>query len=384
MRILQVHNLYRDAGGEDAVVATEAALLREAGHDVVQHTVHNPAGSVAAAGRLALSTWNTFAARDVARIAEACKPDVAHVHNTWFSLSPAVLRAIRATGTPTVMTLHNYRTICGNGLLLRDGKPCELCVGTHPWHGVRHRCYRDSFPASVAAASNIAFHTRRRTWHTDVDVFLALTAFARDVFVAGGLPAEKIRIKPNFVADAGPREQPPSESNTVLFVGRLSAEKGLDVLVEAWRQAQPSRLELVVVGDGPLRSNLEGGDGGVRWLGKLPPEEVARLMRASRALVFPSVWYETFGLVLIEAASAGLAVLSSDLGGGAELAGAISPTTLVAAGDVTAWASAISRLEDDNWVDTTGRAARDFYAREFTPDTALASLLDAYRSARGE
>ena len=383
MRILQVHNLYRDAGGEDAVVTTEADLLRSAGHEVLQHIVQNPQGHAAAAANLALSTWNPFAAREIGRLAEELRADVAHVHNTWFSISPSVLGAIRATGTPTVMTLHNYRTVCGNAFLLRDGRPCQLCVGTHPWHGVRYRCYRDSLLASTAAASSIAFHQGRGTWHSDVDLFLALTQFARETFIAGGLPAQKIRVKPNFVTDAGRRLQPPSESSTVLFVGRISPEKGIEVLIEAWSRARPGNLELVVVGDGPLRAKLESDSvSGIRWVGRLAPAEVATLMRASRALVFPSVWLETFGLVLVEAASAGLGILSSDLGGGAELARSISPTTLVPAGDVTAWASALSRVGDDGWVDSIGASGREFYERDFTPEAALASLVDAYESAR--
>ena len=257
MRVLQLHNRYREAGGEDSVVRDETRLLRAAGHEVIEHHVSNPSGGLATAGTLVLSPSNPLSARAVKRIVASQHPDVAHIHNTWYSLSPSVVQALKQSGVPVVMTLHNYRLFCANALLFRDGRPCEDCVGTHPWRGVQHRCYRDSFVASALAASTIAVARARRTWSTGVDRFVAPSWFLREKLVAGGIPAETITVKPHGVDDPGARTTPPSSSRSVLFVGRLSQEKGADTLLDAWAARGASRLELVLVGDGPLRERLE-------------------------------------------------------------------------------------------------------------------------------
>ena len=185
MRVLQLHTPYRQPGGEDAVVRAEAEVLRRSGHEVVQYQVQNPPGAAGAIGSLVLSPWNPLQARRVQHLAERIRPDVAHVHNTWYAQSPAVLWALRRAGVPTVMTLHNYRLVCANGQLFRDGAPCEDCVGASPWHGVQHGCYRDSMVLSVPAAGTIALHDRLRTWCRTVDRFVVLSEFAAERLVRG-------------------------------------------------------------------------------------------------------------------------------------------------------------------------------------------------------
>jgi glycosyltransferase involved in cell wall biosynthesis len=384
MRILQVHNRYRDPGGEDSVVAAEADLLRGAGHDVFPYQIENPVGRAAAAGNLALAPWNPAAARRLVDFAADVVPDVAHVHNTWFSLSPSVLRGLDRAGTPVVMTLHNHRLMCANAALFRDGRPCQLCVGTHPWHGVRHRCYHDSFAASAAAATTIALNRAVHTWSRHVALFLALTRFAAERFVAGGLPAERIEVKPNFVADPGGRPRPPSSSDTVLFVGRLYEPKGISELIDVWEAVAPARLELVVVGDGPLRTALERrAVPSVRLVGELPHASVLALMHDARALVFPSHLYEGQPMAILEALAAGLPVLASRHGGMAATLQDAAPGTLIDVADRGAWGEALTRLTDDDAVDGAGSTARSLYEARFTPELALGRLDDAYRRACG-
>ena len=292
MKVLQVHNSYRERGGEDAVVAAEAELLRQGGHTVHQLLEQNPATALGSAGRLAVAAGNPMAARRVRQVVRNATPDVAHVHNTWFSITPSGVLALRKESIPVVMTLHNYRLSCLNAQLLRDGSPCQLCVGSHPWHGVRYRCYRDSVAASAAGALTIAVQSARHTWERAVDRFIVLTEFAKQLSVRSGLPEDRLVVKPNFTADPGPRSQPPSASNEVLFVGRLSPEKGADVAIAAWR-AVTKDLRLVVIGDGPERARLEAmAPDGVEFAGLLPAAAVGERMRSARALVFPSRWYE--------------------------------------------------------------------------------------------
>jgi glycosyltransferase involved in cell wall biosynthesis len=379
VKVLQVHTQYREQGGEDSVVRAEGELLAAAGHDVVLHVARNPPGAVGAGASLAMSAWNPLAARELRRVAERVRPDIAHVHNTWYALSPSVLTALTAAAVPVVMTLHNYRLVCANANLFRDGHICEDCVGSHPWHGVRHRCYRGSLVASVPAAGTIALHRTLGTWNRHVRLFLALSEFARTRFIRGGLPAHKIHVKPNFVSDPGPRADSPSRSRTILYVGRLETEKGVDTLLDAWKAWGSSRFELVLIGDGKLEPALrQRVPPGVRLTGSLSREAVLAWMLRSRALVFPSVLYEGQSIAVLEALGCGLPVLASRLGGNAEL---LREDWLVTTGDRAAWTEALRRLEDGDRVDRAGADARRLYQRRFGEQTARRMLEEAYRMA---
>lgn len=378
MKILQIHTRYRQPGGEDGVARAEAEVLRRGGHEVVRFSPQNPANAVAAAASLAAAPWNPAAAHQVARLVAEHSPDVAHVHNTWYALSPAVFSTISRAGVPVVMTLHNFRLMCGNGLLFRDGRTCQDCVGTHPWHGVRHRCYRDSVLASTASALTIAAHQGLGTWTKHVDEFLALTDFARDRFIAAGLPAGKIRVKPNFTSDPGPRTASPERSNDVLFVGRLSSEKGVEELIRAWNGADTDPMRLRVVGDGPLKERITDLAGpGIDILGFRAPGEVRRLMLNARALVFPSRWYEMFALTLVEAMAAGLPIVASDLGGIPEVVGDAAPA-LLPSDDHDGWVAAMRGLRDRSNLGEVGERSRQRYEERFSESVALDNLESVY------
>ncbi len=379
MRILQIHNSYRQRGGEDTIAEAEARLLATAGGHAVERLIEpNPERAFAAAARLAVSAWNPGAALRVRAKVREFRPDVAHVHNTWYSLTTSTLWALRREGIPTVMTLHNYRYGCLNGQLLRNGLICELCLGRSTLPGVRYRCYRESLPSSAMAG--LGSLTAHRSWGRDVDRFVVMTEFARNRFIAAGLPADRIVVKAHHVSDPGPRPAEPELSNHAMFVGRLAAEKGIDVLLEAWRLAGLDGYELIVVGDGPMRAELSArAPRSVRFVGWLPPSEVRQAMLGARLLAFPSVWYETFGLVMVEAMAAGVPVLASDLGGTPEVAG--EHAALAPPGDVAAWADRLRAIvRDAAAIARAGRLARARYESEFKPDRALERLESLYAS----
>jgi glycosyltransferase involved in cell wall biosynthesis len=381
LKVLQVHTRYRQRGGEDTIAQEEAALLRRHGHEVVEHHAENPEDTVGAALALARSTWNRAAARAVKAAVRRTRPDVAHVYNTWFAMSPAVFPAIKSLGVPTVMTVQNYRLMCTNSALFRDGAPCEDCVGTHPFRGVLHRCYRGSALASAVVATNITAHRLRGTWDRDVDVFLAPTPFARGRFLAAGLPPRRVVVKPNFVEDPGARPLPPSASTEVLYCGRLTAEKGVLSLLDAWESAAPPGLELVIAGDGPLRPALEQRTpAGLRLLGQVPAGEIRRRMLSARALAFPSLWYEGQPLVILEALASGLPVLTSDLGGMQDVAEALGGLWRLPPGDRAAWTAALRSLTDAT-VDEGGQRARTLYEQRFATGPALQALEAVYEAA---
>jgi glycosyltransferase involved in cell wall biosynthesis len=379
VKILQIHTQYRQPGGEDTVASNEAELLRDAGHSVIEHREQNPPGPMAAGGDMVRAAWNPAAARRVRDLVRVHQPDVTHIHNTWYHLSPSVFRGAQEAGSPTVLTLHNYRLVCANAMLLRDGKPCELCVSSkNAWYGVRYKCYLDNYAQSIASAATIAFNRRRDTWRKDVDLILALTDFARDRFVEGGIPADRIAVKPNFVFDPGPRSQPVEDSDLVLFVGRLTNEKAPDILVDAWERAGLDyRLDLI--GAGPLDADLRRrGARRVTLRGQLDQSAVREAMLGARALVLPSIWYEGLSMVLLEALACGLPIIASEIGPIPEVVAPLGPQWSVRPGDPDDLAKGLSRLSDKEAVAETGATARALYQARFSAAQGLVDLESIY------
>jgi glycosyltransferase involved in cell wall biosynthesis len=258
MKILVVHNHYQQPGGEDTTVEQEAVLLRDAGHQVIVYRRSNhEVDSFNVFNKLTLPArfiWASDAVQDLRRLIQQEKPDIAHFHNTHFMISPAAYSACSEMCIPVVQTLQNYRLFCPNALFFRDGHICEDCVGkTLAWPGIVHACYRGSRLQSAMVASTIAVHRWFKTWTDKVAVYVAPTGFVRQKFIQGGLPADKIAVKPNFVyPDPGCE---PSPGDGALFVGRLSPEKGLRALLAAWEQLA-GKVSLKIVGDGPLESEV--------------------------------------------------------------------------------------------------------------------------------
>lgn len=217
---------------------------------------------------------------------------------------------------PVVQTLHNYRLICPNALFLREGKVCEDCLGkTIPYPALLHSCYRRSFAATAVTVAMLVFHRLLGTWRNQVDVYIALTEFARQKFIQGGLPAEKIVVKPNFI-DPDPGERS-SQGDYALFVGRLAVEKGVSNLLAAWQHLPD--VPLKIAGDGPLLDQLRAqsealGLRQVEFLGRRDHDSVIDLMKGARFIVFPSVYYEGFPVTIVEAFACGLPVIASRLG----------------------------------------------------------------------
>jgi glycosyltransferase involved in cell wall biosynthesis len=321
VKVLTVHNGYQQPGGEDQVFLAESALLESYGHRVVRYTTHND--QVAGMNRLALAgntVWNSGTYQKLRALIRQERPQVVHFHNTFPLVSPAGYYAAKAEGVPVVQTLHNYRLLCPNALFFRDGGVCEDCMGKAvPWPGIVHKCYRGSRAASGVVAAMLTTHRVLRTWTEMVDVYVALTEFARRKFVEGGLPAEKLMVKPNFVyPDPGPGE---GRGGYVLFVGRLSPEKGVGTLLAAYQHLD-KRSPLKVVGGGPLTQKVVEAASRhpyIEYLGYRPPEEVQALMKEASILVFPSEWYEGFSRVAAEAFATATPIVAAAIGASIEL-----------------------------------------------------------------
>ena len=320
MKILLVHNYYQNPGGEDRVFADEYTLLSSRGHDVEKYTVHNDSLKNVPAWRSAINAvWNGSAAAALAEVVKRGGYDVVHFHNTFPLLSPAVYQAVRKSGAAVVQTLHNFRLLCAGATLYRNGKICEQCVPKSlPWPALVHRCYRGSLAATTSLVSMQVIHKVLGTYSREVDAFVALTEFSKQKLIEGGLPKSKMHVKPNFMTE----DPVPGDGGGayILFVGRLSEDKGVHVLLNAWKQwsmNQKPELELRFVGDGPCRADVEQAaarDGNIRLLGWLSSEDVHRQMSSAEFLVMPSLWYEGFPKTLIEAMSLGTPTVASRIG----------------------------------------------------------------------
>ncbi len=309
MRILIAHNAYQQKGGEDSVVATESALLSSRGVEVAHYSRHND--DISGMSRVALAgqtLWSSRTEADIAKWVADFRPDVIHAHNTFPLISPSLYLAAHRACVPVVQTLHNFRLFCPQAMLLRDGKVCEDCLGKVPWRGVMRGCYRGSKAQTAVIGGMQVMHRTLGTYRNKVTRYIALNEFCRNKFIEGGLPAERIVVKPNFVdIPAGNDEL----RHGGLFVGRLSPEKGIDVLARA--MAQLPACQLNVIGSGPEEASL-CSHANIHRLGFLPRDQIFSHMQKAAYLLMPSIWYENSPLTLVEAFASGLPVIASRIG----------------------------------------------------------------------
>lgn len=388
-RILVVHNAYQQRGGEDAVVGAETELLETNGHRVVHYERHNDElrerGALGRVGTALETVWSLRSVRDVGELIEREQPDIAHFHNTFPLISPSAYYACAEAGVPVVQTLHNYRLWCPGAKFLRDGKICEACLGrTVAWPAVVHRCYRNSRTATTAAAAMLAAHGAMGSWRTKVDAYIALSEFNRRKFIEGGLPAERIFVKPNFVQDrAEPKARP---GDYALFVGRLSEEKGPQLLLPAWRGMR-TKPPLRIAGDGPLLQKLSADLKAsslprVEMLGRCSPDAIRLLMQGARFLVFPSMWYEGFPMTIAEAFASGLPVVSARLGSMVELVRDGETGLHFEPGNAADLAAKVEwAWNHPDEIMQMGHAARAEYEAKYHPSANYEMLVKIYRGA---
>jgi glycosyltransferase involved in cell wall biosynthesis len=224
MKILQVHNGYQHVSGEEVVVAAEYAMLQQYGHDVQQWILENSdiqnIGAVGKAGVALQSIWSTSTTRQMKTLLREFQPDIVHVHNTVPRISPSVYAACQRAGIPVIHTLHNYKLICPGAYMYRNNRLCNDCVGNLvPYPSIANSCYRGNRSQTVVSAAGLVANRLRGTYVKDIDIYIALNRFARQQFIDGGLPAQKIAIKPNFVSSA--IESGSHTGGYALFVGKL-------------------------------------------------------------------------------------------------------------------------------------------------------------------
>jgi glycosyltransferase involved in cell wall biosynthesis len=386
MKILLAHNHYLIQGGEDTVFTEEREMLASHGHTVIDYEESNQ--QVVAMGKCNAVTrafWSKDSYRELQRLARQKEIEVAHFHNTFLSISPAAYWACKDLGVPVVKTLHNFRLLCPNALFFRDQKVCEDCLGCfYPWPGVLHRCYRDSLADSALAASVVWFHKIIRTWARKIDIFIALTEFSKKKFVQGGIPADQIQVKPNFLyPDPGGRK---GGGEFALFVGVLHQHKGVRTLLAAF-QRLPG-IPLKIIGDGPAFGQMQRliADKGLRHielLGRKSHDQTINLMKQARLLVFPSELYEGFPMTLVEAMACGLPMVVSKLGAMEGIVAHDRTGLHFEAGNREHLAEAVEIVwQNPRLSEIMGKEARQEFLQKYTAEKNHEMLLAIYELAK--
>jgi glycosyltransferase involved in cell wall biosynthesis len=429
MKILQVHNYYAQSGGEDVVVATEREHLEAHGHDIRTYYVTNenlqpPTGGgwrahITYFVRLIYTSiatvWNPVTYRRIRRILQTEKPEVVHCHNIFPRISPSIYWACAREGVPVAQTLHNYRLLCLNAYLFRfhntqhttgessprdqAGSICHLCSKRKwKWPGIKYHCYRNSQKGSAIVALMLGIHHLLGTWRRKVDLYITLSNFQLLQFTQSGWPESHFVTKPNPVnrlaeitssTTSLPLPQP-----FALFVGRITPEKGLGLLLHAWKEMKRTPLEsrtcphLVIAGIGPFEPLCRdmihelGLDNSVHMVGKQNPEQVQQMLRKATCLVSPSSLYETFGLVVAEAAMQGVPSIVAAPGAASELVDDSKTGLLCPREDVLAWANALRwAFEHPGECQKMGHAACERLHAAASSQQAVDLLVKAYDQA---
>ena len=390
MKICFVHNFYQSSSpsGEDAVFQDEVGLLKKNGIHVITYEKNNDEiKDYGLRDKFFLSfknIWSRETYKDLKTLIRREKPDIAHFHNIWYLISPSAYYACRDAGVPVVQTLHNFRMFCVNGLLLRDGNVCEDCIGHLPWKGVKYGCYSNSRIYSLPIAITESIHNIAGSWKDKVDIYIALTEFSKKKFIQCGLPEEKIFVKPNFLLD--PPEPSFNHRDYVIFLGRLSHEKGVSILVDATKVLNNLALPLKVkiVGDGPLRKELEDTVrakriNNIEFTGRKKFNECMELLRYSRFMIMPVICYENFPMAIREAFACGKPVVASNLGATAELVEDGKTGLLFEPGNSEDLAKKMKWMcEHEASCIEMGKNARKVFEEKYTAERNFEILIDIY------
>ncbi|XHR80275.1 MAG: glycosyltransferase family 4 protein [Gloeotrichia echinulata GP01] len=386
MQILSVHNKYQIRGGEDESQLLERRILEENGHQVDLYEEDNIRVNSLHLMQVGLRTvWSTEAYKVVKQRLQNSTYNIVHVQNFFPLISPSVYCAAKEQGVPVIQSLRNYRLLCLNSFFFRDGQVCEDCLGKSiPYPGVVNACYRDSNLLSAGVATMLTVHRAMNTWKQMVDIYITLSEFARKKMIQGGIPAEKIVVKPNFVhPDPGVGE---GRGGYALFVGRLSQEKGLDTLLTAWEKLG-AKIPLKIIGDGPLSEEVIKAakkNPQVEWLGRKPMPEVLAIMGNATFLVFPSKWYETFGRVAVEAFATGTPVIAANIGAIAELVDSGRTGLTFIPGDPEDLATKVEwAVTNPALLGQMRSEARAEFEAKYTAQQNYRQMMDIYQRATG-
>jgi glycosyltransferase involved in cell wall biosynthesis len=389
MRVLLVHSSYQQFGGEDAVVQAETELLTRHGDPVYVYARDNNEiqqfGLVQKTLFLSQNIYSWRTNDELEDVVRQFRPEVAFVHNVYPLISPAAYHKLHDLQVPIVQVLHNFRPFCPNGLFFTQGRICEDCKGGRYWNAVSKRCYRNSYALSGLYAAVLGLN-RMAGMVDKISAFVCLTEFFRDKMIEAGIPRRKLFVRPNFV-EAPPLSEPASsehQSNDgyVLFMGRLSPEKGCWTLVRAMEAAP--QIKLKILGTGPMELELgdylsRKGIRNVELLGFKTGAEKVTLLRNALAVVVPSEWYENFPLTVLEGFMAEKPVIASRIGGLPYIVEDGITGLLFAPGSPGELADKISQLaQHPDLAAAMGKRARLLSETKYSPEQGYKNLVSIF------
>ncbi|MCX7046022.1 MAG: glycosyltransferase family 4 protein [Candidatus Sumerlaeota bacterium] len=383
LKICLVHNAYGIFSGEEAVVNGLERLLLDQGHEVIPFTRSSVELETMRWGKIRAffsGVYNPASRRAMRRLLEEKRPDLVHVHNLFPLISPSILPECRRAGVPVVMTIHNFRLICPNGLHLNRGRVCEECCGGREFRCVLRNCENSLFK-SLGYALRTFVARKLRFFLDNVSVYCALTDFARRRYIADGFPADRIVVIPNMAQDAERVEPAAAVGDYVAFVGRLSPEKDIPSLLEAARQCPD--IPFQAAGDYNRMPHLpDQAPPNFRFLGRLDAAQLGRFYNACRMLVLPSVCFEGFPTVFVEAMLRGKPIVSSRIGGLPEIVDDGRTGLLFTPGASHELADRIRRLWDHpDQCRAMGMAGRAKALEQYSPRRYYELLTNAYAMA---
>ncbi len=384
MRILFIHNHYQQFGGEDTIVELEKEALEQHGASVTVYSRHNDEIKSFHTGGKALLPLSAIHSRkttyDIRAAIDACRPDVAYLHNIYPLISPSIYPALAEARIPSFQVAHNFRPFCSNGLLYTKGAICEECLGHSTLPAVSNRCFHNSLAMSAMYAAATA---RAQKLSTALKGFICPTPFTASKLMVAGLPPDRLFTRPHFIpGDAGTPKY--GDGRYALFIGRLSPEKGLNTLVDAFAGA-PS-VELVIAGTGPMEEDLRLRIAALRasnihLAGFVKGDAKRRLLENAMFVVVPSECYEAFGMIVLEGFLAGKPALASRIGGLPYVVADGQTGRLFEPGDAIALAEcAMSLAADVAGRAEMGRAARFQVESEFGPERWFERTMEIFRS----
>ncbi len=387
MRILLVHNYYLQPGGEDVVFESDTTLLRSKGHDVFEYIRHNRQTADMKPMSIAVNTlWSSTSYYEIKGIIRDLKPDIAQFYNFFPLVSPASYYACRESGVPVIQYLFNPRLLCPAASFYRDKKLCIDCVGKIPaLPGIARGCYHGSRQHTFVVSAMVALHHLIGTWHKTVDFYFSATDFYRNLYIAGGLPADKIIVKPNYILRDPAEKTVNGDEEYALFIARLDPEKGVETLLKAWKSLS---IPLMIRGNGQLESEMrnfveENGMLNVKFVERLDEEQLIELRNNARFFVWTSEgYYETFGLAAVECFAQGIPVVASDIGVLSEIVTDGETGLLFKAGDADDLADKVRWMwERPSEAARMGRNARREYEEKYTLEKSYQQLMNIYHQA---
>ncbi|MCR5025744.1 MAG: glycosyltransferase family 4 protein [Lachnospiraceae bacterium] len=383
-RILAVHNFYKIPGGEDSVFANECKLLKCNGNDVTLYTRHNK--ELKGTDLFFTAPFSKKTYRDVRKLIQSHNINIVHVHNDRFLISPSVFKAASDEGVPVVQTLHNFRLLCINAMLTREGKVCRECLKDNKVifaPAIHHKCYRNNI-----LLTELALRINKNAYRNglyDKAFFIALTDFNREIFSKSGINGDRIFVKPNFTFSAFNDADRAGERRDFIYLGRLDPLKGIEDILEEWKRV-PEDIVLNVAGSGEegYMNNLKArySMANVRFLGALSHEDAMEKLRTSRAMVFASRWYEGFPMTIIESFLNGTPVIGKNFGNGGDIIKKIYGSEEPLINDISELHNRVINFDRDS-ADGLYRYGKETL-NDFTPDRNYEILMGIYNKILSE